>query len=350
MKQKIYHKFKHSRMLNVSAMAVLVATAVVPMGVSAGQLENRQLQLESAAASAETEHAFTFDIATTETIEGIAFEYCENDPFPGESCDTPSGMDVGGATMTDDEGGLDTLNTEGTNELHVTGSESFDAEDSVSFTFEDVTNPDQPNEEYFVRVYTYTDSGDVDSNDDDLATDTGGIAFSTAETVQVTARVQETLQFCVYTNDECGDGGSETSLGVLNIAETQTAESYFDVATNARSGMNVQYVGSTLESDGTTIEAVDEGNGGFEAPDTGTEQFGLRIADISDGDQVAEEANDYFSNGDYALNEDDPTTIATSSGPVEETTFDIEYMGNVDALTPTGIYDTEFEYIATAQF
>ena len=337
---------------SISAMAVLLVSAMVPFIGQADQFGNRSLELGSAAAGADTTHDFTFDIGTSDDVGGFQFEYCDNDPFPGESCDAPTGFDSSSATLTDqtgasgfsiDGGATDSNNIVVTNDT----PQSFTAEDTVTFDFDNVINPSEANEEYFVRIYSYeTDA--LSSVVDD-----GGLAFATAETVEVTARVQETLQFCVYTGASCNDGGTQADLGILNTASTETAESYFDVATNARNGMNVQYVGTTLSSDGVEIDPVDDGNGGFEAPETDTEQFGLRLTDISatsDGTQLGDESGDYLSNGNYALNDSDPTEIATSTEPISSTTYTVEYMANVDALTPTGVYDTQFEYIATASF
>ena len=334
----------------LSAIAVLLVSAMVPFMAQAGQLGNRSLELGSAAAGAETTHDFEFDIGTSSSVGAFEFEYCENDPFPGESCDAPTGMDADSATLEDQTGASGfSINTTSANTIVVTNStpQSFDAEDEVTFDFDNVTNPTAANEEYFVRIYSY------DTESLGTVIDDGGLAFATAETVEVTARVQETLQFCVYTGNDCNDGGTEANLGILNTAATETAESYFDVATNARNGVSVQYIGSTLTSDGEVIDPVDDGNGGFEAASTGTEQFGLRLTSIAatdSGTVLGDESGSYLTNGDYALNEDTPTEIATSGGPIASTTYTVEYMANVDALTPTGVYDTQFEYIATASF
>lgn len=335
----------------ILSLFILTLNAVVPVAVNAAQVENRQLQLESSAAGATTGHDFSFDIATSDNVGGFVFEYCSNDPFPDEPCNAPSGFDASSFTVDAQTGASgftkDSTNTT-TNEIAVSNAtpQSFTAGDTVTFDFGSVVNPDQSNTEYFVRIYTYTDDTYSTKVDD------GGLAFSTAETIQVTARVQETLAFCVYTGANCSEGGNESDLGILNTTITRTAESYFDVATNARNGVTIQYVGDTLTSGSFSITAFNGGDGTPATSTTGTEQFGLRVADATTGGQNASIASpfDTMAADEYALDTSNPQSVGTSSGPVEETKFTIEYAANVEALTETGVYDTNIEYIATATF
>lgn len=333
--------------------AVLVLATMVPLGAQAAQLENRQLELSTAAASATgVDYTFTFDTATEDDIGSFVFEICSNDPFPDTSCTAPSGFDGSGATATSDLGTVDTVTTSGTNnnefEVALTSAQtSVPSGTTINVTLSGLTNPDQDNTEYWARLYTYSDTGATTEVDD------GGLAFSTGQTVEVTARVQETLSFCVYTNADCGSGGSLVDLGILNTATTETGESYFDVATNARNGVSIVYYSdATLTSDTFTIDAFSGGDGTLATSTTGTEQFGLRVSDVTTGGQnaVASAPFDTAAADEYAFLEADYDDIGESSGPIESTTFTIEYAANVAPLTETGVYSTDVEYIATAQF
>lgn len=338
--------------LSLLSTAVLLVTAMVPMSVQAAQLNNRQLELESSVAGATTGHNFSFDIATAADVGGFRFEYCANDPFPGETCTAPSGFDATNFTL-DAQTGASGFSKDGTetstNVIAVSNGtpQSFAVDDTVTFDFSSVVNPDTANQEYFVRLYTYDDDAYTTVIDD------GGLAFSTAETVEVTARVQETLSFCVYTGADCASGGTQADLGILSTGTTEVAESYFDVATNARSGVSIVYYSdATLTSDAFTIDAFSGGDGTLATSTTGTEQFGLRVSDVTTGGQnaVASAPFDTAAADEYAFHEAAYDDIGESSGPVETTTFTIEYAANVDSLTETGIYDTQVEYIATGTF
>lgn len=339
--------------LHLLQVAMLVMATMLPISAQAAQLENRQLELSTASASATgVDYTFSFDTATEDDIGSFVFEICSNDPFPGTSCTEPSGFDGSGATATSDLGTVDTTTTAGTadNEFTVelsSAETSVASGTSVEVTLSGITNPDQNNTEYWARLYTYSDTGAT------TEVDNGGLAFSTGETVEVTARVQETLSFCVYTEADCASGGSVVDLGILNTASTETGESYFDVATNARNGATVSYYSDeTLSSGSFTIDAFSDGDGNLETSATGEEQFGLTVSDVDTGGQnaVASAPFDAANNDEYAFYEGTLDDIGQSDGPVETTTFTVEYAANVAPLTETGVYDTEVEYIATAQF
>lgn len=356
MKQHLRHINQTQTRLSLLSAAVLLVTAMVPVSVQAAQLNNRQLELESSIAGATTGHDFSFDIATAADVGGFRLEYCDNDPFPGETCTAPSGFDATSFTL-DAQTGASGFSKDATetsaNVIAVSNAtpQTFAADDTVTFDFSDVVNPDTANQEYFVRLYTYDDDAYTNVIDD------GGLAFSTAETVEVTARVQETLSFCVYTGADCASGGTQADLGILSTGSTEVAESYFDVATNARNGVSIVYYSdATLTSDSFTIDAFGNptaGDGNLEqSSTTGGEQFGLRVSNVTTGGQnaVASAPFDTAAADEYAFHEAAYDDIGESSGPVETTTFTIEYAANVDALTETGIYDTEIEYIATGTF
>ena len=340
------------KILAISQIAVLAVAAIVPVSLQAAQLENRQLQLSSAASSATgVDYTFTFDATSSDDLGSFRFEVCSNDPFPGTTCDEPIGFDGNGATASVEINSVSvssgTVTTAGTNNneftVPLTAVETVNANDTIEVTLSGITNPSAANTEYWARLYTYSDTGTSTLVDD------GGLAFSTGQAIDVTARVQETLQFCVYTGVDCQDGGSEVDLGILNTAELQTAQSYFDVATNARNGMSVTYLGTTLESGGHEIDPF---GATMTASDTGTEQFGLRVDDVTTPTQGGSIASPFDTAGasEYSFIENSQEDLATSSGPIAETKYTIGYGANVDALTPTGVYSTSVEFIATATF
>ena len=342
----------HQRIFAFSQIVVLAVATFLPVSLQAAQLENRQLQLSSAAASASNvDYAFSFNANSSDNLGSFVFEVCSNDPFPGTSCDAPAGFEGDGATATVTIDGSsvssDTVTTAGTADnvftVPLDSVETVNANDAIVVTLSGITNPSANNQEFWARMYTHSNTTATALVDD------GGLAFSTGQAIDVTARVQETLQFCVYTGADCDAGGSEVDLGILNTAAVQTVESYFDVATNARNGMVVTYFGATLESGGHEIDPF---GAGMNASTTGSEQFGLRVDDATTPTQGGSIAApfDGAAAGTYSFIENSQEDVATSSGPLAETKYTIEYAANVDALTPTGVYNTSVEYIATATF
>lgn len=363
----------HSRLVVFSSIVALILGTITPLSVQAAQLDNRELTLESSAAGATTGHNYSFVIATSGDVGEMQFEYCNNNPFPGQSCTAPSGLDVSGVTIdgsvlingtaATNSYSIDSTNTT-TNKIVIdtATANTLSAGDVVEVDFDGAINPDSSNTEYFTRLYTYqSDAGST-------LVDDGGLAFSTAETIDVTARVEENLIFCVFeTGQSCGTPGNTTvDLGVLTTSTDRTSGHRAIVATNALHGFTIQYAGTTLtHSNGTdTISAIGA-TGTASSP--GNEQFGLRIGiantptntstldpDYSNSDcGDGTEACYAFVDGATVTDGGDSTTnntLASATGPVDQNNFDLTFLGNVNATTSTGVYSTTVTYVATATF
>ncbi len=111
--------------------------------------------------------------------------------------------------------------------------------------------------------------------------------MSTANQLNVTAKVQETLTFCVYTLADCATGGTAVTLGdsngvLFNTATTYTGTASFDLASNAFGGVSVKMQGDTLKSGSFTITPH---GAACTADSTATslEQFGIRISSAGFG-------------------------------------------------------------------
>lgn len=361
--KKLLNRTAAGRFVNVLQVAVLVVATMLPAGVGAAQLNNRELTISSSVASASSvTYQYSFETETGgQDLGSFTFEVCSNDPFPGTACTAPAGFSgasiaqgnttvtVGGASQT-----VSTVTTSGAgdNVIDVTltsavSAVAADTEVVVTFTSA-VTNPSSSNTEYFSRVYTYSDTGNTTLVDD------GGLAFSTAESIDVTARVQETLTFCIYaTGASCGSPGNTTvDLGVLTTSTGNTASHQGEVATNALNGVVIQYTGDTLTHSNGVNEITAIGATGA-ASNPGTEQFGLNIA-VNSGTGISLDTN--YSGTNYAFDPGEDiisgttNAIASSTGPVDTNVFDFEFLGNITALTATGTYSTTVVYVATATF
>ncbi len=368
------HAWKPSRKTMAAVqIAILLVGVLAPMHqVYAAQLDNRALSTSSSVASAASvTYEYSYQVTTDGSDLGsFKFEVCTNDPFPDTSCTSPSGFDASGAgtgNTTVTVGGtsqtlaaVNTASTDAgtTNEIEVqldTAVSSVASGTEVVVTFDStITNPDSSNTEYFSRLYTYSDTGNSTKVDD------GGLAFSTAESVDVTARVQETLTFCVFADGaSCASpGDTSVDLGVLTTSTGNTGTHKAQAATNALNGYVLQYAGTTLtHSNGTdTIDAIGA-TGTTSSP--GSEQFGMNIA-VSNSPSNSSTLDGDYSGSNYAFVDGatvtdgtDSTadnTLATSSGPIDSNVYDLEFLGNVSATTPTGTYDTTVTYVATATY
>jgi hypothetical protein len=212
--------------------------------------------------------------------------------------------------------------------------------------------------------------------------DSGGIALSTAAQITVTAKVQETLSFCVYTNANCGAGGTAVTLGDTN-GVLSTAGPFvdkntkFDIATNAGGASpaaTVRFKAPTLTSGANTIDAI---GATAVVSNPGNNQFGLctyRSAGslltilppynngASDGGaactgttQTAGTGATGGTNGALFAFETAPaaTTFGDDLATINagaSNTGRIAYIGNVSPTQQAGIYTSTFTFVATAVY
>lgn len=166
-----------------------------------------------------------------------------------------------------------------------------------------------------------------------------------------------------------GDNIATTATILSDNVATDGGAHGFNVGTNAANGLVTTVWGETLTKGAATIAALTAAA----APAIGTDQFGfcLSVDDAGvDGTDAtvtpapagavsaalgADAVN--CSTGTYrfqatASGAGTPTlnTIAISAGPTSTTFFDMEYMMNIAASTPAGLYQTDLTFITTGLF
>jgi hypothetical protein len=329
---------------------VFLAAAILPARVEAAQLTARKVTLGSSAVSAVTTHQFNFTTATTASIGSVGFLYCTT---AAGACTKPTGLTTTSATLDAQSGvgGAFTLNNTTDGAPYVTRtSASLASGATASFTLGAITNPSTTNTTFYVRVTSYTGT-----NGSTGPTDTGTVAASTANQITVTASVDETLTFCVYTGVNCAASGSSVALGSLSASSITGGVSKMDAGTNATSGYVIQYVGPTLTSGANTITAI----GGTATTSTpGSPQFGINAtgpntsvtgsAAPSGGSGTA--STNYSTANSYAFVASSLTQIASAAGPTDATTYTVSYIANIGASQAAGSYTTTITYICTATF
>jgi hypothetical protein len=363
----------------------------------AAQITTRSLRLASSANGtvavgaagtggngAQTRHTFNFTEGTVgATVGSIEFLYCTT-PLPGTTCTAPVGLDastvtsVGGTTASGWSLGT-SGNAPTANNIRITRTAS-NITDTQNIAFGNggsgtdyIKNPTADNEEFFVRITTYA------TNAWGTVVDQGTVANSTAEQIEVTAKVQETLNFSVGTtptdplNSCVSLTGSALGLGlapdyVLDFNTAYDARSYFRVSTNANIGTAIYYSGDTLKFGGNDIAAIGTT---ATASDVGTEQFGLAI-DVTDATAFGHLFNSLipqppYDNGDGTITDGGdatfaydvasvttPALIADSTAAGTKTiicdTGSVRYLGNISTTTPPGVYTSTITYLATPTY
>lgn len=424
------YNLKHLRTMP-KRLSALLAAIVLLFGVvfplllpkqasAASQLQQRSLKLSSSANGSittdkagnaiaagaggngqKTQEVFTFKLQTTGNVGSVLIVYCD-DPIPEDTCNTPTGFtaaNVASVTQSGWTGGAFSLDTS-TNltaqncdngrvrciALKRTSAGGETANTTVTLTFggtgsDYITNPTTDNYAFFARIRTYSDTGWTLANLQDY----GSVAGSTAQQIDITAKVKEVLNFSVADvtgltapgTTGCAALGAGTNgqitlgdaNGVLDFNVAWDARSYFRLSTNSNFGATVYYSGDTLKNGSNTISAAGT-TAVLSAP--GTSQFGLGLdsSDTQGGNgyslsRLVPTAQYNSSNGainppgiaaKFALDTGStstPVALAASTaptGPVGCETGAIRYIGNISTSTPAGIYYTTITYIATSSF
>lgn len=389
---------------------------VVPKQTHAAQLTQRSLQISSSAngtiGTAGTEgqggnglkakHTVTFTMATSgATVQSIVIMYCTS-PIFQSTCTTPTGLDASHVTSATVSGltgagsfSLDTTTADSsltpaadgvcngggsvrTNcvALSAASGQAQTSTPTAIITYGGasgsyVTNPTTDNYSFYARILVFSDLYTT-------VVDYGGTAASTAQQVDITAKVQEVLNFSVGTTVTSPNGSTCTPFsdtgalalgdptnGVLSSNQAYDAHSYFRVSTNTLHGTVIYYSGDTLKSGSNSITAIGTSN---DVSRVGSNQFGLGLdsSDLQSGsgysftnlvaDSPYNAGNGTITNlgtAKFAFDTGSTTTpvqIAHSTGGISCDTGSVRYLGNVSTSTPAGIYTTTITYIATGTY
>jgi hypothetical protein len=185
--------------------------------------------------------------------------------------------------------------------------------------------------------------------------DTGTVVASTATQFTVSADVAESLTFCVgatWTTDCTDIAGSTRTLSAnpLTTAAISTGTSEMGAATNGTGGFVITYIAGHFTCAAPCSHNFTNGfTSGGAASAPGTEEFGLKVAQISG---TGGSASAPYNGTNYAWNPATTATqIATSSGAATGLNrFTVTYGANVSPTTNYGSYSTTLDYVCTPSF
>lgn len=361
---KIKNRRLRRAVYTASALALAVATLIPGLSakVSAAQVTSRSIQLsDSTAGTTGVSYHVKFTTATTGVIQGIVVDFCDTTPLIGDaSCTKPTGFSVGTPTVTVTGGITGTwvagqLNTNRTLTLTNGTGGSVSASTVVDFTLTTATNPTTANHTFYARVLTYATSGGATgyvAGTEGSYIDYGGVALSTATPIVITARVMESIAFCVY-KTTCGDDPSFTignASNVLDTAAVYTKTVNFSLSTNAQSGADIFLKGGTLTSGANTIPAKGATAGAITA---GTAAFGLYLSTLGTNVTATSPYSSTASN--YALDTTNTSStygqqVAGMSGPTNSSVSTVTYGATASNTSAAGIYTATHQLIATGRF
>ncbi len=371
---------KVGRTLYAVAAFLLVVTGISSGFIghaSANQVTARSITISNSnGGTNNVAYTLAFTTATTSNVGGIVVDFCSNDPIIGDSCTAPAGFDVNKSTTTIGTqvgitgNSIDTTNSTANKLILTRTASSISTGTAVSIPLGDGSTTGFHNPtaigSYFARIYTYATTAAAQghsTNSPSGYVDYGGIALSTAAVINITAKVQETLSFCVY-KTACGDDPSFTlghavgTATVIDSTAVDTQPANFSISTNANGGVVVRMKGDTLKSGSNTIAAAGSSAATITA---GTAAFGARVS--TSGTNITPTAP--YNNGSgtqYGLDittSNTPNTnvtstyggqIATLSGPTTASVSTVTFAATASATTPAGTYTAAEQLIATGTF
>ena len=367
-------------------MAWIFIVSLVPVFVSnsvdAAQITTRSLSLSDATpAKTGVTYSFVFTPTVQASAGVIAFKFCNEDPLQGTTCTTPTGMSTTSATGTvsGQASTTWTINATTQGQPYFAGAAaSGTTATATTVTLNTITNPSLASgSTYYAKIWTCATTTICA---DSAALDYGGIAWATEAAITVTAKVQETLSFCVYVSGTCVAPSGTVDLGTLTTSQISAANSFMQIGTNAQNGAVVQYFGATLTSGSNTITAA--GSTPFTMA-AGTEKFGINSATTNSNFKtpagaayvanaapsgsapiaaVSTSPTDYttVNSVSYVVSASAPLTttpssrssqtIAFASNPVNQTTFVVNYAAAISSTTKPGVYTTSVQYVGTGAF
>ncbi|HSX33633.1 MAG TPA: hypothetical protein VLF91_04835 [Candidatus Saccharimonadales bacterium] len=400
--------FKRSTYLMLAVALSLAAVLPVLRGHAAAyvQLTARSIELSSSAAGA-TGQSYLVTFTPTTAAKNVRIDFCSNSPLFSDSCTPPTSMDASGATFTNGSGfsgwaiatgnnASGNANT-GASFVTINNASAFSTGSSINYTLGNIKNPTTTGT-FYARIYTYVaQSNDYGANATLPGTvaDFGGIALSTANLISITAKVQETLTFCVSgislsPSSDCTSATTPTlTLGhgtpaVLDQTTTDTASAFMQASTNANAGVSIRMKSSNscanagLSSNGgSTCNIPGQDNTAASAITPGTAAFGLYVADsttsttttpaVTGTGTVTPDGNYHnashtnIGTGDLWYGMDNTSgsggvtstfgdPIATSSAPLSLVNNQLVFGATASLTTQAGIYTVNESLICTGTF
>jgi hypothetical protein len=264
----------------------------------------------------------------------------------------------------------------------------------VTNPFPTLTNSNE-NYAFYARIIAFNDNTTAGMTTSAIV-EVGSTAASTAQQIDITAKVQEILNFsvgatavapgtgvgsCVALGSTATDTGAitlgDTVTGVLSTTQAYDNHTYFRINTNTVNGTVITYSGDTLK---TTIgtQQIDPMPVVVGSPNTGTQsfvgtkQFGLAL-DSSDQPSLSGQNAGYsftdltadppYNGGNGTVTNAGtaklafevasitaPKQIAHSTGGITCDTGSVRYLANISTNTAAGIYRTTVTYIATGTY
>lgn len=335
-------------------LALLLALFVFIMPVSATtRLTDRSLFMATTEPGATTNYTISFNYMTPSPIGSIDLEFC-NSPIPYEPCVTPTGMDITGATLSNQTGETGyTITAHTTNHIVLSRLPSpVTTGTRGTYTFSNIVNPTDQSRAFAIRLRTHAATTTGGAH-----VDFGSVRGQVGKGVVLETQVPPMLIFCMAEQvaDNCASTNDNyyKDMGDLSPTSTLTAQSQMAVGTNASGGFAITAYGNPPTA-GTSV--VDAPTVPTESKQ-GTTQFGINLVENtqpfvgSDPAGVwanAQPTTDYGQANKYMYVPGD--VVASSPNVSLMKKFTVSYIFNSSPTLRAGVYTTTINFVASGRF
>ena len=377
---------RNLRVFGYFGVALVLAASVFFINaptISAAQINNRSLTLLTGASGdggsmpgGTVNHRFEFRTGSAHNVGSLKFEYCTIASV--EACVAPTGLNVSPATFGGETGSAVTgfsMGTKTVNSFILTRvPASVPINSNVIVQANGIVNPTTPNYTFFVRITTYTSN-----NGTGTAVDSGSVAASTANPIQLTGVMPESLIFCTGATisapgniPDCSTAtpGNINFNQLFSPTDTATASSQMAASTNALYGYVITVNGPSMTSGSSVIPAMApvladvpvaslRGTSQFgmnltaNTTDTSTVAVGAPVSLAPNGVDLRGQATANYAVADrfkYVTGDAVARSDNGGAGPTNAQLYTASYMVNAAGNLLAGTYTTTLTYVCTPTF
>lgn len=377
------------------AALLLLSSMFLPLllssSASAATITNRSIEMSNSVPSA-TGVSYTLRFepgSSATTIRGIVIDFCSDSPLMSATCTNPTGM-TNGSTLDflsiSGDGGSDVKSgwtaaqvaSGDAMYIHNATGVSMGSSNDVVIRVNGFVNPSTEGT-FYARIFTYgsnTTANNYTSTSPGASLDYGAVAMFINQDIEVSARVRESLTFCVSGSAPgagctslttpslvLGQGSGTSTDGLaLDTATVSEAAAYFQLSTNSAISTAIKMrngaASGGLNSGSNSIPAINQATP--TALTTGVAGFGVRVPASSTGDvgsAAVTAATPYSSStaGTLNMRTTEVTApygdvLAEATGPVSNVNVPVTFGAQASNLTAAGIYTAAITLVATSVY
>lgn len=299
-----------------------------------------------------TSYTVSFRYMSFQTIGSVDMLFCV-DPIPYHPCVTPTGLDVSGATLSEQTGetGYSIL-SKSTNHIVLTRPPAFTTVNSSSYILDGIKNPTDTTQSFSIRLRSHSTT---DASGQQV--DFGSVKGQVQSGIMIQTQVPPMLIFCVAqeVDDSCAVTNETryTDMGQLDAQSTLLAQSQMAVGTNASGGFAITANGTPMSAGTSVIDSPQTPTASMQ----GSNQFGLNLVANSEP-AVGKDPEGTWANAVPAPEYSLPNRYKYVPGDVVAYSpnvslmkkFTVSYIVNSNQNLRAGVYSTTITYIASGRF